>query len=259
MVEIKGNDEWSQRDIAKAIQDYLICIEMFVAAIGFTFAFPVNEYAVLKSKNLHNNYSILARKSSDTDFRGNISSNGEGGIVDRSNLVGIDGADDNNDDGDGVGGEEDDALVESPDKIDNDISGGQPGDRKDGNSGGGGGVGGGRGERGGGRGGPDETGADGNSPDSKQRLKPKRPFLSAFLASASPDEFLEDMRRFLGGQELSSIFNTNSSNKTQLISLLELNNNKNSDGSNGNGNGNGEKGNDASGARVDSANNYDPC
>lgn len=36
--------EWSAEDVAKGIQDYLICIEMFVAAIVHFFVFPHTEY-----------------------------------------------------------------------------------------------------------------------------------------------------------------------------------------------------------------------
>ena len=37
--------EWAAEDVAKAIQDYLICIEMFAAAIVHTFIFPHTEYS----------------------------------------------------------------------------------------------------------------------------------------------------------------------------------------------------------------------
>ncbi len=36
--------EWSAEDVAKGMQDYLICIEMFVAAIVHIFVFPHTEY-----------------------------------------------------------------------------------------------------------------------------------------------------------------------------------------------------------------------
>jgi hypothetical protein len=36
--------EWSSEDVAKGLQDYLICIEMFVAAIVHLFVFPHTEY-----------------------------------------------------------------------------------------------------------------------------------------------------------------------------------------------------------------------
>ena len=39
------NDEWTPEDVAKGMQDYLICIEMFVAAIVHTFVFPHTEYS----------------------------------------------------------------------------------------------------------------------------------------------------------------------------------------------------------------------
>jgi Organic solute transporter Ostalpha len=39
-----GNSAWTQEDVAKGIQDYLICIEMFFAAIVHVFVFPHNEY-----------------------------------------------------------------------------------------------------------------------------------------------------------------------------------------------------------------------
>jgi hypothetical protein len=39
-----GADEWTAADVAKAMQDYLICIEMFLAAVVHTFVFPHTEY-----------------------------------------------------------------------------------------------------------------------------------------------------------------------------------------------------------------------
>lgn len=36
---------WAPEDVAKAIQDYLICIEMFAAAVVHTFIFPHTEYS----------------------------------------------------------------------------------------------------------------------------------------------------------------------------------------------------------------------
>ena len=37
--------EWTPEDVAKGLQDYLICIEMFVAAIVHSFVFPHTEYS----------------------------------------------------------------------------------------------------------------------------------------------------------------------------------------------------------------------
>ena len=37
--------EWTSEDVAKGLQDYLICIEMFLAAIVHTFVFPHSEYS----------------------------------------------------------------------------------------------------------------------------------------------------------------------------------------------------------------------
>jgi Organic solute transporter Ostalpha len=37
--------DWTPEDVAKALQDYLICIEMFLASIVHTFVFPHTEYA----------------------------------------------------------------------------------------------------------------------------------------------------------------------------------------------------------------------
>jgi hypothetical protein len=36
--------EWTAEDVAKGLQDYLICIEMFAAAIVHLFVFPITEY-----------------------------------------------------------------------------------------------------------------------------------------------------------------------------------------------------------------------
>ena len=38
-------DNWTKEDMAKAIQDYLICIEMFIAAVVHAFVFPHEEYS----------------------------------------------------------------------------------------------------------------------------------------------------------------------------------------------------------------------
>jgi hypothetical protein len=40
-----GNGAWTQEDVAKGIQDYLICIEMFFAAVVHVFVFPHTEYS----------------------------------------------------------------------------------------------------------------------------------------------------------------------------------------------------------------------
>jgi len=39
-----GEGEWTSEDVAKGLQDYLICIEMFVGAIVHTFVFPHSDY-----------------------------------------------------------------------------------------------------------------------------------------------------------------------------------------------------------------------
>jgi len=38
--------DWTSDDVAKGIQDYLICIEMFIAAVVHIFVFPHSEYSV---------------------------------------------------------------------------------------------------------------------------------------------------------------------------------------------------------------------
>ena len=40
----KQRQDWSSEDVAKGLQDYLICIEMFVIAIVHSFVFPHSEY-----------------------------------------------------------------------------------------------------------------------------------------------------------------------------------------------------------------------
>ena len=42
--EMTTQEEWSAEDVAKGMQDYLICIEMFLAAIVHIFVFPHTEY-----------------------------------------------------------------------------------------------------------------------------------------------------------------------------------------------------------------------
>jgi Organic solute transporter Ostalpha len=38
--------DWTPEDVAKGIQDYLICVEMFAAAVVHTFVFPHSEYSI---------------------------------------------------------------------------------------------------------------------------------------------------------------------------------------------------------------------
>ena len=56
---IHSNQTWSKEDVAKAIQDYLICVEMFVAAVVHSFVFPHTEYSPqaveARTRSLHNN------------------------------------------------------------------------------------------------------------------------------------------------------------------------------------------------------------
>lgn len=40
-----AENDWSPEDVAKFLQDYLICIEMFLAAVVHTFVFPHSEYS----------------------------------------------------------------------------------------------------------------------------------------------------------------------------------------------------------------------
>jgi hypothetical protein len=46
--ELQGGDDnkdnWTESEIAKGLQDYLICIEMFIFAIAFNFAFTHKDY-----------------------------------------------------------------------------------------------------------------------------------------------------------------------------------------------------------------------
>tara|TARA_R110002050_G_scaffold207524_1_gene343681 strand:+ start:314 stop:925 length:612 start_codon:yes stop_codon:yes gene_type:complete len=41
---IKDNDNWSVENKSTALQDFIICIEMFFLAIAFTYSFPWAEY-----------------------------------------------------------------------------------------------------------------------------------------------------------------------------------------------------------------------
>lgn len=43
LVNIEKN--WTEEDVAKGIQDYLICVEMFIAAVVHSFVFPHTEYS----------------------------------------------------------------------------------------------------------------------------------------------------------------------------------------------------------------------
>lgn len=44
-------DDWSSEDVAKGLQDYLICIEMFIGAIVHTFVFPHTDYLAPLGRN----------------------------------------------------------------------------------------------------------------------------------------------------------------------------------------------------------------
>lgn len=43
--QVGQDNTWTKEDVAKGIQDYLICIEMFIAAVVHTFVFPHTEYS----------------------------------------------------------------------------------------------------------------------------------------------------------------------------------------------------------------------
>eukprot|EP00980_Cylindrotheca_fusiformis_P020600 scaffold7656_cov104-Cylindrotheca_fusiformis.AAC.2 len=74
--------EWTSEDVAKGLQDYLICIEMFVAAIIHIFVFPHTEYdpqavearARALNQRPNNNWNKrLGRKWKDWDNKSNWS------------------------------------------------------------------------------------------------------------------------------------------------------------------------------------------
>ena len=50
MINLKGGEDtedmWTEMEIAKGLQDYLICIEMFIFAIAFNFAFTHKDYGI---------------------------------------------------------------------------------------------------------------------------------------------------------------------------------------------------------------------
>ena len=39
-----SRDTWSGEQISKGVQDFIICIEMFLFAIAFTFTFPYKDF-----------------------------------------------------------------------------------------------------------------------------------------------------------------------------------------------------------------------
>ena len=55
--ELQGSDDskdnWTESEVAKGLQDYLICIEMFIFAIAFNFAFTHKDYIGIRFKELH--------------------------------------------------------------------------------------------------------------------------------------------------------------------------------------------------------------
>jgi hypothetical protein len=58
-------EDWTPEDVAKAIQDYLICIEMFLAAVIHTIVFPHTEYtpqAVEARRRALNQLPMTSRK-----------------------------------------------------------------------------------------------------------------------------------------------------------------------------------------------------
>jgi hypothetical protein len=74
--------EWTSEDVAKGLQDYLICIEMFIAAIVHAWVFPHTEYspeavearsrALNQTPNKHWN-KRLGRKWKDSDNKSSYS------------------------------------------------------------------------------------------------------------------------------------------------------------------------------------------
>mmetsp|Transcript_476 Transcript_476/g.764 ORF Transcript_476/g.764 Transcript_476/m.764 type:complete len:684 (-) Transcript_476:96-2147(-) len=42
--QYKDGEEWTAEDVAKGLQDYLICVEMFIGAVVHTFVFPHTDY-----------------------------------------------------------------------------------------------------------------------------------------------------------------------------------------------------------------------
>jgi len=63
-----NESEWTSEDVAKGLQDYLICIEMFVGAIVHVFVFPHTDYLP---------QAVQARKQSSS-IRNNNNGNGNG-------------------------------------------------------------------------------------------------------------------------------------------------------------------------------------
>jgi len=61
-INLKGGEDtedmWTESEIAKGLQDYLICIEMFIFAIAFNFAFTHKDYIGIKS--IHSYYYHLS-------------------------------------------------------------------------------------------------------------------------------------------------------------------------------------------------------
>jgi hypothetical protein len=59
-----AKEEWTSEDVAKGLQDYLICIEMFLFAIVHVFVFPHTDYLASPVKNrvLRHTQKRLGRK-----------------------------------------------------------------------------------------------------------------------------------------------------------------------------------------------------
>jgi len=69
-----AKEEWTSEDVAKGLQDYLICIEMFLAAIVHVFVFPHTDYLTSSRMTLNRQVSVnkkrLGRKMLYGGWRG---------------------------------------------------------------------------------------------------------------------------------------------------------------------------------------------
>eukprot|EP00597_Dinobryon_sp_UTEXLB2267_P004535 CAMPEP_0170062902 /NCGR_PEP_ID=MMETSP0019_2-20121128/3962_1 /TAXON_ID=98059 /ORGANISM="Dinobryon sp., Strain UTEXLB2267" /LENGTH=341 /DNA_ID=CAMNT_0010269181 /DNA_START=583 /DNA_END=1605 /DNA_ORIENTATION=+ len=62
---INPSDQWTTKEIANGIQDYLICIEMFFASIAFTFAFTYKDYLSKRGKHEDDDSEEVSREETE--------------------------------------------------------------------------------------------------------------------------------------------------------------------------------------------------
>eukprot|EP00549_Striatella_unipunctata_P022416 CAMPEP_0118698552 /NCGR_PEP_ID=MMETSP0800-20121206/15277_1 /TAXON_ID=210618 ORGANISM="Striatella unipunctata, Strain CCMP2910" /NCGR_SAMPLE_ID=MMETSP0800 /ASSEMBLY_ACC=CAM_ASM_000638 /LENGTH=571 /DNA_ID=CAMNT_0006598411 /DNA_START=313 /DNA_END=2028 /DNA_ORIENTATION=- len=109
MIPHYAEQEWSSADVAKCLQDYLICIEMFLIAIAHTFVFPHTDYLNGSFRGISSRAHPVSGKRLGRKYRRNFghkytglntsstyNQDVEAGEADAENALLIDGIEDQN-------------------------------------------------------------------------------------------------------------------------------------------------------------------